>query len=400
MKIAFIVTDLSNIRIGGISRVATEVGANLAALGHEVVAYVLDRRLKDQPDSYRGITLRYIESFPSLNPDYPVLGFSHRAFAKFCADASAEQFDVLQTFNLNGFALTKFRSRLRELNIPCVIASYETIAMDVKAKANEFKTLPSLKTLGQIVFESILAIFYEKKYLKAADNIITEDQNTTNALIAMGMDADKIHLIPSGVDISLADKAVPPKLDIRQGNAGPIIGYIGRVDPRKGVQYLIKAMSKVRRRYPKATLFLAGGSRHGYEEVVQKLITQNDLAHSIKVLGRVDGDILPYYKLADLIVIPSLSEGIPITLGEAMASRIPVVISKLPGVLPYIKPQDLVFWASIGDHDDLAEAIIKALDDPQKEHRTNRARKFIEDFSWESVALQYLSIYSRSLTNE
>src|SRR6185436_17023400 len=100
MNIAFVVTDLSNTRIGGISRVATEVGAALAEQGHRVVAYVLRRSKEVSETRCRGIELRYVEPFSTLNPDYPVIGFSRRAFAALCREWSAQSFDVVHSFNL------------------------------------------------------------------------------------------------------------------------------------------------------------------------------------------------------------------------------------------------------------------------------------------------------------
>ena len=61
MRIGLIVTDLSNARIGGISRVATEVGRNLVDLGHDVSAYVLRRDRNDSPAELGGIKLLYVE---------------------------------------------------------------------------------------------------------------------------------------------------------------------------------------------------------------------------------------------------------------------------------------------------------------------------------------------------
>lgn len=393
MRIAFIVSDLSNTRIGGISRVATEMGVRLVNLGHEVVAYVLGRPGVSRPDQYRGIRLRYIEPFATFNPDYPIVGFSRRAFARFCIDAEREKFDVLHSFNLNAIGSLSVRDRLENLKIPHVISSFETIMMDVRAKLTEFRSLPSFKTLLQAMFEAFLAIFYERRYLIHGRRVITEDENTSRALQAMQIPRERIRLIPSGVDVDGAAQSKPPIIDVRQGLAGPVIGYIGRIDPRKGVQYLINAMKRVRDRYPGTVLFLAGGSRHGYDREIRKLIKAAGLTPSVRHLGRIEGDILPYYKLADVIVIPSLSEGIPITLGEAMASRIPVVITRLPGVMPFVKPPDLVHWAEMADVDSLAAAIEVALDDSRRNERVAQAFTFIQNHSWEAVAQRHLEVY-------
>lgn len=392
MRIALVVTDLSNTRIGGISRVATEVGAHCAELGHDVTAYVLGRASVARPAAFRGIDLRYIEPFRTLNPDYPVVEFSRRAFRLFLQDAVGRRYDVIQSFNLNAIGAIASASALSACRIPLVISNYETLGMDVRAKLTEFRSTPSAKTLAQILFEAMLALLYECRYLKQAKRIITEDENTRSALLDMGIDAGAIRLIPNGVDVERARAAKPPAIDVRHGRAGPVIGYLGRVDPRKGVQYLLGAMPYVKRRYPGVTLFLAGGSRHGYDQRIRGLIARLDLADCVQLLGRVE-EILPYYKLADVVVIPSLSEGIPITLGEAMASSVPVVITRLPGVVPFVKPADLVHWAECADSRSLGEAIVAALSDPDRAGRTARASNFISAYTWREVAKRHLAVY-------
>jgi len=400
VRIGFIVSDLSNTRIGGISRVATEIGANLVELGHQVVAYVLYRKGGERPLFYRGMAIRYIEPFRTLNPDYPVVGFSRRAFRMFNREGHEERFDLLQSFNLNAIAYPAYRGWIKERDTACVFSSFETVLMDVKAKALEFLSRPSWKIIPQVVFEAHLALVHERRYLSLADLVVTEDANTREALEKMGIAGEKIRLIPSGVDVERAERVTAPDLNIKQGSAGPVIGYIGRVDPRKGVQYLIMAFSTVREKYPHAVLFLAGGSRSGYDRTIKGLISKLGLGASVRFLGHIEGDILPYYMLADVVVIPSLSEGIPITLGEAMAARVPVVITRLPGVVPFVKPSDLVFWADIADSHSLSRAITDALADPEKTERVNKASNFIKSYSWRAVAERYLSAYQEAIKKQ
>ena len=377
--------------------VATEVGRNLVGLGHEVIAYLLRRPESDSPTEYEGIQIRYIEPFRSVNPDYPVVGFSRRAFQAIVQDQDSLKLDVIQSFNLNAIGLCRYHQQLKAMSLPVVMSCYETIGMDVQAKLQEFRSLPSVKTLIQILGESYLMWLHERRYIRLADAIVTEDQNTLNALDKMGIDTNKVTLIPSGVDVERAEATQPPAIEADWRNSTPVIGYIGRVDPRKGVQYLVEAMVAVRQKYPNAQLVLAGGSRHGYDQVIRQMISRLGVADCVHVLGRIAGDILPYYKLMDRIVIPSLSEGIPITLGEAMASQVPVVITKLPGVVPFVKPSDLVHWAELGSAESLATAIVASLEDEQVESRKQRALEFIRQYTWQNVAQRHADVYLSQL---
>jgi glycosyltransferase involved in cell wall biosynthesis len=80
-----------------------------------------------------------------------------------------------------------------------------------------------------------------------------------------------------------------------------------------------------------------------------------------------------------------------------MASEIPVVITRLPGVLPFIKPADLVYWADMADSDSLTMAIEAALGDPERADRVARALAFIRDHSWEAVARRHIDVYNEVL---
>ena len=394
MKIAFVVTDLSPPRIGGISRVATEIARHLVDLGHEVHAYVLYRKDHDQPVSRFGIHMHYINPGIRLNPDYPVIAFSYAAFAQLAQDNQLQTYDIIQSFNLNSIALPRYARQIRQQGSLLVQANFETLSMDIQAKWQEFRQTPAGSTLMQILVEQLLAWGYEKSYLHAVDCLITEDQNTCNALREMNISGEKIYQIPSGVDVNAAQQSTAPEIDRLRHHKGPVIGYIGRVDPRKGVQYLIQAFKKFHQRYPDSLLFLAGGSRQAYNKVIQKQIQDFALENAVILLGRIEGSILPYYKLADILVIPSLSEGIPITMMEGMASGVPLVVSNLPGITAFIGQEPYVYWSRPADPDSIYQALDQALQQPRQTLKmVLAAENFAATFSWLEVAKRYLNVY-------
>ena len=80
-----------------------------------------------------------------------------------------------------------------------------------------------------------------------------------------------------------------------------------------------------------------------------------------------------------------------------MASEVPVVITRLPGVVPFVEPPDLVHWSDIASSASLAESIIAALKDPDREARIKRAADFIADYTWARVARRYAEVYAKLL---
>lgn len=397
MKIAFVVTDLPFSRGGGIAKVAGEVARGLGKLNQKVVCYCLQRKGHSLACPWPGVEIRYIDVPYSLHRDYPVVAFSYRALRRVCEDGAREPYDVVQTFNLNAAALPAFRKRLHAQKSLLAHANFETLAMDIRAKWLEFRSLPSLSCLLQILGEAMLKPLFEARYIKAADLLITEDKHTRDALMALGAAKERIRLIPSGVDAEAAQRAGRMQPPWGKEQFGPILGYLGRVDPRKGVQFLLAAMPKILQVHPNALLFLAGGSRQGYDQVIRDQIRRLRLEQHVLMLGRIEGDMYPYYKLADVVIIPSLSEGIPITLMEALASGVNVVISKLPGVVPFLEGHEIVYWAELGNAESLAASVLAAIADPTRRARAERGMRFAQAFTWDKVAGRYLHAYQEAI---
>ncbi|MBF0243965.1 MAG: glycosyltransferase, partial [Planctomycetes bacterium] len=156
MRIALLVTDLTPPRMGGISRVATELACRLTEKGHEIDVFCLPRTAKCFPARER---LRLIPVAPRLclYAEYPVLSFSLAAFRALHREQGVRPYDVSHAMNFNNYGLTFWRSRLKKLGLAHVSSGYETTGMEIRAKAKEFLRSPTLHLLGQILMESYLA---------------------------------------------------------------------------------------------------------------------------------------------------------------------------------------------------------------------------------------------------
>ncbi|MWG36321.1 glycosyltransferase [Halomarina oriensis] len=139
-------------------------------------------------------------------------------------------------------------------------------------------------------------------------------------------------VVYNGIDVAgfrdAVRSATPPSLPGDDG-AGPTFLNVGRYDPQKGQKYLVEAMSSVVRERPDARAVVVG---HGAEQAaLERLVRARDLTESVHVTGKVD-DVHGYYAAADVYVMPSLFEGLPLTALEAMAAELPVVGTRVPGV--------------------------------------------------------------------
>lgn len=389
MRIALVVTDLTPPRVGGISKVATEIARQYAILGHEIDVFCLPRS-NTKPT---GVRLIHVQPFLQVYKDYPVMSFSFAAFRKLLSLHREKAYDVSHAMNFNNFAYPFYKARFRREGLAHVSTGFETTEMELKAKWREFKSRPSVHCFAQIAMESFLAP-WQRAYIGWAEAITTEDVETKENFVRKGISDQKISLVPSGVDLEEMNHGHNLNFQL-EINGSPIFLCPGRIDSRKGTQFLIRAFSMVLKEMPQAYLILAGGGRGDYVTEIKKLITELDLNDNVTLTGKVE-DMRPYYAKCDAVVIPSLSEGIPITLQEALAFKKPVVCSKLKGTHYYAKHLECIAWSEPGSVESLCDAIkqVVHLNEPSF---LASAYQFICEYDWKAVAQKYLEVYQRAI---
>lgn len=129
---------------------------------------------------------------------------------------------------------------------------------------------------------------------------------------------------------SVAD--VPPSFA-----KGPLLLYVGKIGYKKGVESLLRAFRKLRRTYPDASLVLVGGhSDEGEYGRIRALA--DETGAGVYLVGKIPTeDVVALYQTADVFVLPSFYEGLPLVLAEALACGAKVVATDLPGVQPYYR---------------------------------------------------------------
>lgn len=185
----------------------------------------------------------------------------------------------------------------------------------------------------------------------------------------------KIKIIQNGVD---STKFYPTKKIVTK----PIILCTSRLAERKGVEYLIQAMTSI----PKAKLLLVGSGI--LESKMKLLVKKLHLSARVKFLGTVLHNRLPsIYRQAKLFVLPSLSESLSNSLLEALACGLPVVATNIGGNSEIIHNQNGSLVPPKNSKA-LSQAIIKLLNSRFK-------FKSSEIYSWEKSAKKYYQLYSQ-----
>ncbi len=206
---------------------------------------------------------------------------------------------------------------------------------------------------------------------------------------ALGRPASWFAEIPNGVDVARFAEAEP--LPDLAGDA-PLVLFVGRLEPRKGLETLVHAFLKLRTTHD-ARLVVVG---EGDERERCEALIPRGLREDVLFAGRVDQEDLPrYYHSADVFVSPALGgESFGIVLIEAMSAGVPVVASGIPGYASVIDDgrDGLLFPA--GDASALATTLAGLVDTPaRRKALADGARQSAERFDWPRVALQLRTLY-------
>ena len=172
-----------------------------------------------------------------------------------------------------------------------------------------------------------------QEVLETTDAVITVNSDLKNAVVRLGIPADKVHVWGQGIDVSRFNPGDRHVARQRLGvsSTGRIIIWVGRMVPVKGLDILLKTCSLLRTRGVDYHLYLVGnGPLH------KDLVAGTEalgLSDRVTFVGSKLHDELPdWYRAADLTVLPSRSEGLPNVLRESLACGTPFVASKVGGI--------------------------------------------------------------------
>jgi len=170
--------------------------------------------------------------------------------------------------------------------------------------------------------------------------------------------------------------------------------FVGQLWRWKGPEVLLRAFVRVRREIPGASLMFVG---EGPEEGVLREEAARSCAGGVEFRGPLPRErVLELMESADLFCLPSLREGMPVTVLEALAAGTPVVGSDVGGMKEVIRHPDLGLLVPPGDEEALGRALMEALRRPwDRDLIRAEARRY----SWDRIAERYLEVYREAIVS-
>jgi PEP-CTERM/exosortase A-associated glycosyltransferase len=247
---------------------------------------------------------------------------------------------------------------------------------------------------------------HETHVFRGADAVTCICEGLRRDIVARGIPAEKVTVIPNAVDVEAfsmarsADRQLAGSL----GLAGrPVIGFIGSFYAYEGLALALDALALLRPRMPELRLLLVGGGPQ--EAALRHKVGRLGLAEAVVFTGRVPhGEVARYYDLVDAFVYPRLSMRLtdlvtPLKPLEAMAQGRLVLASDVGGHRELIRDGETGVLFRAGDASALAEGVESLFADRDRWPAMQAAgRRFVEqERNWRASVARYEAVYARAL---
>jgi glycosyltransferase involved in cell wall biosynthesis len=237
--------------------------------------------------------------------------------------------------------------------------------------------------------EKILAEYEQSDYIMTCSNF------TYKSFIKHGISQQKILKVSYGVDVDFFNQRSFDKL--RMSGCRNIFRVIcvGLMCLRKGIPYLLEAWKKLKLPEKQAELLLVGNIQPDIKQYLKNM----SLPKNVRFYGSVNRKkLLDLYKSSSLFVLPSIEEGLSMTIAEGMASGLPILCTTNTGGQELVEDEIHGFVVPIRNANILAEKILWCYQNQEKaQEMGNRAQCKVQEFTWDTYGEKIFDTYKRIL---
>ncbi len=297
--------------IGGQEKYIHNLSKYLVKNGHEVDLITSNYPLTTEYEKIDGINIRRTKVLmkPLRNP----ISYGFLKINKI-----VDNYDIVHIHNEYSFPSMTTTYFKNKKNFPLILTNHITQLNFENHLKNSFGNIYN-KTVGKAI-------------RNRCDAIITLSKSHKELQISISPKiADKIKIIPNAIDLEHL-KELDNAIDKNYENGSFKLLYVGQLLKRKGIQWLIKAVSILKENGNKIKLDIVGDGED--KNYFKKMVTDLKMEDIIEFKGNIhdEYELVSLYKNSDVLVLPSLSEGLPTVILEALYFGLPVIASNIPGI--------------------------------------------------------------------
>lgn len=388
-----IFSDIYKPSVSGVVTVIDDMKKILEEKGHKVFIITVNTFQDERKNKY------LIEDNVIRIPGIPTGIYDYRLMVTYPVRAvkliKSLNLDIIHT--QTEFSICRFgKSMAKKLNIP-VVHTYHTL----------YEACVSYVTKGYINNIGQKAIIkYVKNYMNDAINQIIVPSKTVSNIFKNKYKLEKdVHVIPSGIDLSLFDAKNYKKDEIKKlrkelnfSNKDVIFSYIGRLGEEKCIDFIIKNSSDILKNNKNVKLLIVGGGPE--EDNLRSLAEKYNILDKVIFTGKVSHDEVGlYYQVIDLFITASNLETQGLTVMEALAASKPVIVLNIDVFSKVIMNgyNGLIF----NNEEEFKSILEELINNPEKiKVMSENAYKSSLDYSLDVFANRLLKVYNKALKDK
>lgn len=371
---------------GGIPKVVYELSKELVKSGHDVTVYTTDAL--DQDSRYDlsvketvidGVKVRYFKNLSNM------LAYNYQIFIPLglckAIKKNISYFDIIHLHGHRHFLNNVVHYYAKKAKKPYIFSGHGTVPRIER------------RLWAKAIFDKI----FGRQILRDAAHFVAVSNNEIKQYHDMGIVEEKITVINNGIDINTFE-VLPKKNKFKKEYNlmnKKIILYLGKITPRKGGVFLVKAFSKLKR---DDIVLVFAGNDMGFKKKIIKAIKESSVAQRVIFTGLLTGDKkLSAYVDADILVYPAIYEIFGLVPFEAIMCGVPVIVTDDCGCGEIIGKEDIGYLVKYNDIYGLRDLINKILSDTNTAYeKVKKGREFItNNLNWRLISNKYIDVYNR-----
>jgi glycosyltransferase involved in cell wall biosynthesis len=382
MKIAQVNVYFYPAMVGGAEWYVFNISKELVKRGHEVHVYTVDRlndeKIGPSEELIEGIVVHRL-------PLVIDLSYRTKIWKGLRDNLISNGYDMIHTYDYGQYHTYQAIKSAKEINVPAIMTIFDIHSLIPR---RFYKQIPI----------QLFDIFFAKYSLNKADKILVRAPNLVDSLLKMGTKPDKIIVTPSGI----LDKSLEPAdgsifLSEYSIQGKPVILYLGRINPLKGPQILLKAAPEILKHFNSTNFVFVGPDQSGYKKDLVSLSKELGIEDKVVFTGPIyDFDSkMQAYASCDVFTLPSSYEGTSQAIFEAMSQSRPIVATKKGGIPFQVTNEKEARLVDYNDPEYFKKTILMLLTNKKlaKDLGSNAYEK-VKNFTYSKLAKQIEQIYT------